>query len=286
MATMILGQLVNGVVSGFLLVLIAMGLTLTLGLLRVINLAHPALFTVGAYVGFSAYGWTGNFYAAILAALATGLIVGSLLEVFFIRRSYHDPDLSMLLCFGILFGITEIVRIIWGVNPQSITVPETLSGVMFIGDVPISFYRLFAVSVSGAIAAGVWIFLKKTSIGLIVRAILDNRDMVEAFQVNTSNALLMVFALGSGVGAAAGCLGSPIFGIFPDVGMHLLPIVLAVVLLGGAGSFRGLLISGPLVGILIASISLVNTSMSYVVVYALMIIFLFFRPQGILGGKL
>jgi branched-chain amino acid transport system permease protein len=110
--------------------------------------------------------------------------------------------------------------------------------------------------------------------------------MVEAFQVDTSKALLVIFAMGSGIGAAAGFIGAPMFGIFPDVGMNLLPLLLAVALLGGIGSFRGLLISGPLVGVIISCVTLVSPALSFVTVYVLMIVFLLIRPTGILGGRL
>lgn len=286
MIILIIGQLLNGLVFGLLLVLVAMGLTLTLGLLRVINLAHAALFTIGAYVGFSTYILTGNFYLAAALALLVGVIVGGALEISSIRRVYRDPDLSMLLCFGILLGLTEIVRIVWGVNPQVVSIPEGLSGVVRVGAAPISKYRLFAIGISIGIAGGVWAFLKKTAVGLIVRAIFDNREMVEAFQINTSRVLLIVFSIGSGIAAVAGFIGAPIFGVFPDVGLNLLALILAVVLLGGVGSFRGVLIAGPLVGIIIAAVTLVSSALSYVTVYVLMVIFLLFRPLGILGGKL
>ena len=286
MAILIIGQLLNGLVSGFVLVLVGMGLTLTLGLLRVINLAHAGLFTVGAYLGFSTLALTGNFYLAAVVALLGGILVGGVLEVFFIRRVYRDPDLSLLLCFGILLGLTEIVRSIWGVSPQVVSIPEGLSGVVYVGVVPISIYRLFAIGTSIAIATGVWVFLKKTATGLIVRAILDNREMVEAFHINTSRVLLTVFAMGSGIAAIAGFIGAPMFGVFPDVGMNLLVLVLAVVLLGGVGSFRGIIIAGPVVGIIIAAMTLVSSALSYVTVYVLMALFLLFRPRGILGGKL
>lgn len=286
MAILIIGQLLNGLVSGLILVLVGMGLTLTLGLLRVINLSHAALFTVGAYLGLSTFAFSGNFYLAVVVALLGGGIVGGVLEVFLIRRVYRDPDLSMLLCYGILLGLTEIVRRIWGVSPQVVSIPERLSGVARIGVVPFSIYRLFAIGISIVIAGGVWIFLKKTAIGLIVRAILDNREMVEVFQINTSRVLLMVFAMGSGIAAMAGFIGAPIFGVFPDVGMNVLVLVLAVTLLGGIGSFRGVIIAGLLVGIVIASVSLVSSALSHVTIYVLMVIFLLFKPQGILGGKL
>jgi branched-chain amino acid transport system permease protein len=286
MAILIVGQILNGLVSGLLLVLAAMGLTLTLGLLRVINLAHAALFTIGAYVGLSTYAFTGNFYAAIVAAFAAGVVVGGLLEMFFVRKVYEDPDLSILLCFGVLLGLTEIVRNVWGISPQVVSIPSSLGGVVRIGMVPISIYRLFAIGLSIAIAIGLWMFLQRTSIGLLVRAILDNREMVEAFQIDTSRVLLMVFAIGSGIAAVAGIVGAPIFGVFPDVGSYLLPLVLAIVLLGGIGSFRGVMIAGPLVGITIACVTMVSSALSYVTIYVLMAIFLLFRPRGILGGKL
>jgi branched-chain amino acid transport system permease protein len=283
---MIVGQFVNGLVSGLLLVLIAMGLTLTLGLLRVINLAHAALFTIGAYVGFSTYLYTRSFFLAVVLALLSGFAVGALLEVFLIRRVYKDPDLSMLLCFGILLGITQIVRNVWGISPQIVSIPEALSGVVRIGIVPISIYRLFAVGIAVGIALAVWLSLNKTAVGLLVRAILDNREMVEAFQIDTSRVLLIVFALGSGIAALAGFLGAPLFGIIPDIGMTMLPLILAIVLIGGVGSFRGVMIAGPSVGVIMAFVTLISPSLSYVTIYVLMVVFLLFRPLGILGGRM
>jgi len=286
MTIMIVGQFVNGLVSGLLLVLIAMGLTLTLGLLRVINLAHAALFTIGAYVGFSTYLYTRSFFLAVVLALLSGFAVGALLEVFLIRRVYKDPDLSMLLCFGILLGITQIVRNVWGISPQIVSIPEALSGVVRIGIVPISIYRLFAVGIAVGIALAVWLSLNKTAVGLLVRAILDNREMVEAFQIDTSRVLLIVFALGSGIAALAGFLGAPLFGIIPDIGMTMLPLILAIVLIGGVGSFRGVMIAGPSVGVIMAFVTLISPSLSYVTIYVLMVVFLLFRPLGILGGRM
>jgi branched-chain amino acid transport system permease protein len=286
MHLLIITQLISGLTSGVLLTLIAIGIALTFGLLKVVNLSHAAIYTFGAYIGFTTFKICGNFWMAMaLGALIAG-VVGVLFERFCISKVYEYPVLGFLITFALMIGLTQTIRLIWGPGNQLGPQPPYLMKVVYLGFVPISSYRLFAILVGIAIMVAMWFFISKTNIGLIVRASLDNKDMVNSFGINSSLIFTFVFGLGSAIAGICGVLGSPIFGLYPDVGGQMLILCFVVVVMGGLGSIRGAMLAGPIIGVVISFTTLISAGFSSAVIFILMAIILLTKPMGFFGDRL
>jgi branched-subunit amino acid ABC-type transport system permease component len=283
---LIFTQLINGLVSGVLITLIAIGVALTFGLLKVVNLSHAAIYTLGAYIGLTVFQLCGNFWIGMILAAVIAGSVGVLLERLCIRRAYQYPVLGFLITFALLMGLTQAIRIIWGPGNQLAPQPAYLMRVVYLGFIPVSSYRLFAILVAIGIMAGMWVLISKTNIGLIVRASLDNKAMVDSFGINSSLIFTFIFGLGSAIAGVCGVLGSPIFGLFPDVGTQMLVLCFVVVVMGGLGSIRGAMLAGPIIGVVISFTALVSAGFSDAVIFVLMAGILLTRPTGFLGDRL
>jgi branched-chain amino acid transport system permease protein len=283
---LILTQLISGLTSGVLLTLIAIGVALTFGLLKVVNLSHAAIYTFGAYIGFTTVKFCGNFWIALVLGAIFAGIVGILFERFCISKVYEYPVLGFLTTFALMMGLTQLIRVIWGPGNQLAPQPAYMMKVIHLGFIPISSYRLFAIAVGIAIMVGMWFFISKTNIGLIVRASLDNKDMVNSFGINSSVVFTFVFGLGSAIAGVCGVLGSPIFGLFPDVGGQLLILCFVVIVMGGLGSIRGAMLAGPIIGVVISFTTLISAGFSNAVIFILMAIILLTKPMGFFGDKL
>ena len=286
MHVLILTQLINGLVSGVLITLVAMGVALTFGLLKVVNLSHAAIYTLGAYIGLTVFQLCGNFWLGMLLAAVVAGLVGVILERVCIRQAYQYPVLGFLVTFALLMGLTQLIRIIWGPGNQLAPQPAYLHEVVYLGFVPVSSYRLFAILVATCIMAAMWLFISRTNIGLIVRAALDNKAMVDSFGINSSLIFTFVFGLGSAIAGACGVLGSPIFGLFPDVGAQMLLLCFVVVVMGGLGSIRGAMVAGPIIGVVISFTALVSAGFSDAVIFILMAGTLLAKPTGLFGDRL
>ncbi len=286
MHVLIFTQLINGLVSGALITLVAVGVALTFGLLRVVNLSHAAIYTLGAYIGLTTFQLSGNFWIGmILAAIVAGL-VGAFLERLCIRQAYQYPVLGFLITFALLMGLTQTIRVIWGPGNQLAPQPAYLMKVVYLGFIPVSSYRLFAILLATCIMAGMWVLIKKTNIGLIVRASLDNKAMVDSFGINSSLIFTFIFGLGSAIAGVCGVLASPIFGLFPDVGTQMLVLCFVVVVMGGLGSIRGAMLAGPIIGVVISFTALVSPGFSDAVIFILMAGILLAKPTGFFGDRL
>ena len=286
MHLLIITQLISGLTSGVLLTLIAIGIALTFGLLKVVNLSHASIYTLGAYIGFTTFKVCGNFWIALALGAVIAGVVGVIFERFCIRKVYEYPVLGFLITFALMLGLTQTIRLIWGPGNKLAPQPAYLMKVIYLGFVPISSYRLFAILVGIVIMVGMWFFIRKTNIGLIVRASLDNKDMVNAFGINSSRIFTFVFGLGSAIAGICGVLGSPIFGLYPDVGGQMLVICFVVVVMGGLGSIRGAMLAGPILGVVISFTALISAGFSNAVIFILMAVILLTKPMGFFGDKL
>ena len=286
MELLIVSQLISGLVSGVLLTLIAIGIALTFGLLKVVNLSHGAIYTLGAYIGLTTVRLCGNFWLGLVLGGVIAGVVGIIFERFCIRKVYEYPVLGFLVTFALMMGLTQAIRLIWGPGNQLAPQPAYLMKVVYLGFVPISSYRLFAVAVGSVIMVAMWFLISKTNIGLIVRASLDNRDMVDSFGINSSRIFMLVFGMGSAIAGMCGVLASPIFGLFPDVGGQMLILCFVVVVMGGLGSIRGAMLAGPIIGVVISFTTLISAGFSYAVIFILMAIILLTKPMGFFGDKL
>lgn len=284
---LILGQLMNGFVFGMILALIAMGLSIIFGLMEIINFAHGAYYTLGAYVALSYMGFINNFWLVLIVVPATIIVVGFFVEFVFLRPLYgKDPVFSLLLTFGVMLAIIQFIRLVWGVAYRPFSPPEGLSGAVFLGFTYFSVYRIFVVGVCIGLAILVWLFLKKTSVGMTVRAAVDKRDMVKALGINVSAVFTLVFGIGVALAGLAGALAAPLLAVYPEMGVQILVESFVVVVIGGMGSFRGSIVAGILVGEVMALTTIWYPEMSQVAVYVFMAIFLLTRPTGLFGSKI
>jgi len=286
MDLLIITQLISGLVSGVLLTLIAIGIALTFGLLKVVNLSHGAIYTLGAYIGLTTVRLCGNFWLGLVLGGVIAGVVGIIFERFCIRKVYEYPVLGFLVTFALMMGLTQTIRLIWGPGNQLAPQPAYLMKVVYLGFIPISSYRLFTVAVGTVIMVAMWFLISKTNIGLIVRASLDNRDMVDSFGINSSRIFMLVFGMGSAIAGMCGVLASPIFGLFPDVGGQMLILCFVVVVMGGLGSIRGAMLAGPIIGVVISFTTLISAGFSYAVIFILMAVILLTKPMGFFGDKL
>lgn len=291
---------IAGLAMGMLLFLIASGVSIIFGLMDVLNFAHGALFAWGAYVGFSVFGWLrksveadsviqnfGVFFIAIVVAMLAVAVLGIILEKVIVRRVYGNHLFQILITFGTTIVLVELIRVVWGPNDEVMTVPQTFRGTWDVFDVIISRYRIICIFIGLAVYTVIQLILKKTKIGTIVRAGVENREMVQAMGYNIFFLFTGVFAVGSAL-AALGGLSMSIFSlqVYPDMGSTYLLFAFIVVIIGGLGS-----VTGSLVGALIVGLS--YNYVAYLVPWAaaginilIMIIILLIRPTGLFpAGK-
>ena len=286
MILLIILQLINGLVTGMSLVLVAVGLSIILGMLRLINFAHGVFYALGVYISFSAAMWTGNFWlGAFLGFVLTG-IVGMAVERGLLRRLYgEDPHYVLLLTFGLAqiieYGIVEI----WGLEGRITETPAILLGTLNVGFTYLSKYRLFIIVFTAILVFLIWLFLKRTRYGAIVRAGAEHPEMVEALGINIS----MIYTLGYGVGVGfagmAGMLMTPLVQIDPLMGQTILIESFVVVVIGGLGNFRGAIFGGILVGEVMSLSAIISAELGQVAIFVFMTAFLLWKPNGLFGGK-
>ncbi len=281
------GQLMNGFVFGMILALIAMGLSIIFGLMDIINFAHGAYYTLGAYVAISVMGFFDNFWVVLIVVPAVVMVVGFFVESVLLRPLYgKDPVFSLLLSFGVMLGIVQVIRLVWGVAYRPFSPPDALSGSVYLGFLHFSVYRLFVVGMCIGLAILVWLLLKKTSVGMTVRAAVDKRDMVKALGINVSAVFTVVFGVGVGLAGLAGALAAPLLAVYPEMGIQILVESFVVVVIGGMGSFKGSIVAGIIVGEIMALTTLWYPEMSHVAVYVFMAVFLLTRPKGLFGSAI
>ncbi len=279
----LLNQVVNGIALGMLLALMAVGLTITLGLMRVINMAHGALYTLGAYVLISTFRLWGFWPALLVAPIVVGLL-GLAIEAALIRPLYaRDPLHTLLLTFGLALIVEDLVRLVWDDVPHPMAAPPALAGIVLLGDIPYSKYRLFVIAVTALVMAATWFFLERTQLGRTILAGTFDREMLRVLGIRINLLFTLVFALGAALAALAGVLAAPIRGVFPTMGASIIMPSFVVVIIGGMGSFWGALAGGVAVGILTSLTVEVFSAASDVIVFVLLALVLLVRQRGLFG---
>ena len=277
-------QIFTGVALGAIYVLFAIGLSLIFGMLTVVNFAHGAFFMVGAYVGFFLVTLGGNFWLCLVVVpLAVG-ISGMVVERFLVRPLYgRGIDYPLLLTFGLSYVMIELIRIAFGKNGYPFDTPEILQGAVNIGIGYFPLYRLFVIAAAVIILLGLWLFLERTSFGLIIRAGARDPQIVRILGVDVGRVWLYVFGIGTAIAGLAGLLAAPLQGVVPEMGANILAEAFVVTVVGGMGSIGGAVIAGLLVGVIVSMTSLFAPEMAKVSIFALMAIVLLIRPQGFFG---
>ncbi len=280
-----LSQGINGIVLGLLFSLIAIGFTLMLGVIGIINFAHGVLFALGAYFAFTLRNSLGFWAALIISPLLVGLI-GIIIERLAVRRMYgKDALFCLLLTFGIAMSGEELIRMVWGKLGHSIAAPAFVSGSIDLGFMLYSKYRLLLAVLSALILFLVWLFLEKTSYGAIVKAGAQDSEMVAALGNNISRMRTLVFGIGSALAGVAGVIAAPLWSVRPGMGNDAIMPAFVIVVLGGIGSFWGTVIGGLAVGLSVSLAVMFFPRMSDLVMYILAAVVLLFWPRGIMGEK-
>ena len=283
---LIINLTVNGLATGMLIFLLASGLTLIFGLMSVLNFAHGGLFAWGAFSGIWVYGLSGSFVIGIIAAILTGAILGFITEKLIIRPVYGNHVQQILITLGFMLVLSEMLKVVWGPNQIAAKVPTYLAGSWEFGDVLIIKYRFFIIVMGFLIFGIIQYILKRTKIGLIVRAGVLNKDMVQALGINIKRVFLLVFMTGSALAALGGVLFAPYSGvIYAEMGMEFAILAFIVVVIGGMGSFPGSLFAAILVGLTGSYMAYYVPVLSLAVNMMLMAIVLIFRPQGLFKAK-
>jgi branched-chain amino acid transport system permease protein len=277
-------QLFTGLALGAVYVLLAVGLSLIFGMLTVVNFAHGAFFMLGGYVGLWILSMGGNFWICLIAVPLIVGCFGLIVERILVRPLYgRGIDYPLLLTFGLSYVIVELVRIVFGTTGYPVDTPDVLQGAVdiWVGYFPL--YRLFVMGVTAVILLALWLFLERTSFGLVVRAGARDPQIVQVLGVNVARVWLVVFGLGTGLAALAGLLAAPLQGVSPEMGGAILAEAFVVTVVGGMGSLAGAVLAGLLVGCVVSMISLFAPEMAKVSIFALMALVLLVRPQGFFG---
>jgi branched-chain amino acid transport system permease protein len=283
---LLLSQGFNGLALGSLLALVSSGLTIILGTLGVLNFAHGALFMLGAYAGFWILLQTGSYGLALVASCAFMLVVGIVLERVLIRLFYHRPhEDQILVTFGVGIVLVEAIRAIFGGNSQRVPLPSWGEGVAHVGFLFYPIYRLELIGIIALALIGLYIILYRTSIGLVVRAGIEDAQMVGILGINVRRAFLLVFAIGVVAAGFAGLLYAPVVSVNPDMGATFMVESFVVIVIGGLGSFPGAVVGGIVAGEIISLTSAFNSAYSDVMLYAVMALLLVLRPQGLFGTE-
>lgn len=276
----------NGLATGMLIFLLAAGLTLIFGLMDVLNFAHGGLFAWGAYSGLWIYSKTGSFMIGIIGAILTGFLLGIITEKWIIKPVYGNHVQQILITLGLMLVLSEMLKVIWGPNQITASPPDYLKGSWELGGVIIIKYRVFIIFVGLLIFTGVQFLLKKTKIGLVVRAGVMNKEMVQALGINIQRVFMFVFMIGAGMAALGGVLLGPYSGVIhAGMGMEFAILAFIVVVIGGMGNFKGSVLAAILVGLSGSFMAYYVPDLSLAVNMLLMAIVLIIRPQGLFGAK-
>ncbi len=275
----------NGLVLGLIFAVVAMGFTLILGVMQVINFTHGILFTLGAYFAFSMQRHVGFWPALVIAPVLVGL-VGLVLERLVIHRTYGgNPLFGLLLTFGLATALEELIRMIWGKTGYSVAAPKFAAGSMDLGFMMYSRYRLLLAALAILIILLVWLFLEKTPYGAIIRAGASDAEMVMALGKNLPRMRTFVFIIGSILAGVAGVIAAPVWSVRPTMGGTILMPAMIIVVLGGIGSFWGSVLAGLIVGLSTSLSVMWWARISDIIPFVILIIVLLFRPRGLMGEK-
>jgi branched-chain amino acid transport system permease protein len=282
----LLEQVVNGLVLGGYYLLIALGLSLIFSVGGVVNLAHGAFYALGAYGAVEIAQHLGFGPAVVLSPIAVALL-GILFERFLLRRFYTaDPILSLLVTFGLALVAEQAIRMIWGAAPLPFSMPQAFKGSVVLGDFLFSRYRLFLLAVVALVLAGIWFLMHRTSFGRVVRAGIQRPDMVAALGIRLQPYMTAIVMLGVGMAALGGALFAPITNVHPAMGAEIITVAFVVVVIGGLGSFWGVVLAALLVGVVRGITIHFVPAAGEASMYILMFLVLLFRPRGLLGERI
>ena len=278
-----LQNLLGGLAYGSLLFLIAAGLTLIFGLMRILNIAQTAFYLLGAYLGLTLLALGLNFWLASVLAGVGVMLLGLAIYSVFLHRYHADALTSLLLTLGFAVMLDDGVLAIWGGDPKSIAAPAPLAGSIQFGALIFPVYWLAVIGISVTIAAVLFVALQRTMLGVIIRAAVDDEEMARGLGVDVNRAFYVVFALGALLAGIGGLLGGPITSAYPGLDGELTPLAFAVVIIGGMGSLTGALVGSLAIGLVNAFGRALFPEFSYFTIFVPVALIMALRPQGLFG---
>ena len=282
----LLEQVINGLLSGGYYLLIALGLSMIFSLGGIVNLAHGAFYAIGAYFAIEISALWGFGSAIIISPILVGLI-GIAFERFILRRFYSaDPIISLLLTFGLSMVIEQLIRMAWGAAPLASSIPTALRGNIVVGEFLYSRYRLIILGAVILLLVAIWFLLNRTSFGRVVRAGVQKPDMVAALGIKLQPYMTGIVVIGVMLAAIAGVMFSPIVGVHPAMGSEIMTAAFVVVVIGGLGSFWGVVLAAILVGVVKGITIHFIPPAGEASMYLLMVLVLLFRPRGLFGERI
>jgi len=276
-------HIVNGISFGALLFIISSGFTLALGMMQIVNIAHGALYLLGAYIAWTMWELTGNFILSIVISLLPPMILGMITQKWLLRKLYLQPLPQMLLTMGIALIIAELGVIIWGGYPRVMGQPPLLSGATQLGSFYFPTYRLFIVAVGAGVAIFLWGFMEKTKIGAYVRACVDDEEMARGMGVNVPRLFTFMFGFTCLLAGLGGAIGAAFLGAYQGAEFDILLLSLVVVVIGGLGSLKGALIASLFIGIVDSLGKGFFPELAHFTFSAPIVIMLAVKPTGLLG---
>ena len=279
-------QIIMGLALGSIFVLAASGLTIILGLLDVVNFAHGTFYMLGAYATFTVMSLCGSFAVGVISSIVIVALIGGMCEMIFLKPLYgKDPLYPVLLTFGLSVCVPDLIKMIYGLIGKVVEYPTGLTGAFLVGPMLVPKYRLFIIILTMVVMICLGIFLKKSSLGMIIRAATRDNLMTNILGVNTSRIWTIGFMIGIGMTALAGALSSPMVASIPDMGIEMTIECFVVVVVGGLGSLGGAVLGGLLIGLVVSFVSLLAPEFSNAAIYFSMLAILLLRPRGLLGEE-
>jgi len=282
--------LIDGVIYASWLFIVAAGLTLVYGVMRILNLAHGSFYAVGAYTAASAVTWyfargyapVGSFLLLAAAALVAGTVVGLAIERGVLRLMYgRDEVVMVLVTYAVLLILEDAIKLVWGVESYSAYQPYQLLGRLKLGAVSFATYDLALAAVAAAVALAMWWGLNRTRQGKLLLVVIHDREISTALGINVTRVFIVTFVIGGVLGALAGALTAPVVSVVPGIGVEVIVLAFAVVVIGGLGSVQGALVGALIVGIARAAAVHLLPEVELFVVYAVMCVVLAVRPAGL-----
>lgn len=276
-------SLLNGLTFAALLFTVASGFTLIFGLLRIVNLAHGALYLFGGLVGYSAAQASGSFAVGVIAAMGFSALLGAALDRGLLRFVRGYELRQVLLTLGVAFILNDLALVIWGGDTLTVPMPEALQGAFNIGTLYYPKFRLFVLALGILVFAGLWLLLNRTRLGALIRAGVDDPETIEALGIDIRRIFLLTFMLGAALAGLGGAIGGAFLTLYPSADSEILVFSLAVVIIGGRGSLAGAAVGALLVGLLNAFGQVMFPELAYFAIFGPMALLLAFRPLGLFG---
>jgi branched-chain amino acid transport system permease protein len=280
-----LAQTLNGLTLAGIIFLVSSGFTLVFGVMRVTNLSHGAVYLLGGYIGYSVIGATHNFFYGLAAAAVAMAAFGLLLERTLITWLGRSEMSELLATLGLIYVLDDVALAIWGGSPLTINLPGVLgkSSTLPLDGVVYPNGRIFILGVSIVVALGLYYLLRRTRVGAIIRAGVDDREMVNALGINVRLVFSLVFMLGALLAGFAGVLGGTVLGLYTGADSDILLFALAVVIVGGLGSYEGAILGSIVIGLVDTYGTAYFPAVAYSILFIPVIVVLLVKPQGLLG---